>query len=285
MLEIEIAHHSSAWGPDGLVPALADIASVGFKGIETGSDEVTKFEDRPAVFNEMLAQHDISFVGISACMGQLIGADMDEEVERAVNYARFLKATGARVLTLGAPEGPASPVTDELLPRLLAALDEIGRRALDLGVTVCLHPALGSLCETAREIARFMEGTDARSLFLCPDIGHLVAASIQPEKFVETYASRIRHMHWKDYRPRKKARKAAGKGGTVKAPKAEAERRAQSFAELGKGTVDFRKLVRALNKTGYKGWITIEIERPAKSPKESAAASFAYTEKALGLLI
>ncbi len=268
-----------------MVAALADIASVGFKGIETGSDVVTKFEDRTAVFNEMLAQHEISFVGVSADLGQLIGADMDEEVERAVNYARFLKATGGKVLTLRAPEGPASPVTDGLLPRLLEAINEIGRRALDLGVIACLHPDLGSLCETAKDVVRFMEGTDPKSLFLCPDIGHLAATSISPERFVETHASRIRHMHWKDYRPRKKPRKVAGGSGAGKGQKTDSDRRRQFFVEPGKGTVNFRELVRALNKIGYKGWITIEIERPAKSPKESAAAGFAYAEKALGLLI
>lgn len=283
MVEIDLAYHTNSWGTENLVAALADIASVGFRGVETSAEVVARYEDRTLIFNEMLAQHDICLVGITAGGQPLAGMELAEEVERSVNYARFLKSTGAKILALCAPMKSGEDEAEDMVPKFCEAFNEIGKRTLELGISTCLHPELGTLCENAKDIARFMEGTDSASVFLCPDLGHLAAASAQPEKVIKSYGKRVRHMHWKDYKPRRKSGTAKAKGKTPH--RSHASDQGKKFVELGKGEISMQKVVDALNETGFSGWATIELEHPPRDPKECARASYVYAERVLDLVI
>src|SRR5688572_20538239 len=103
MSDIELACHTSAWGNDSFINALSDIERAGFKGIETTVGVVEHYEDRVEVFNEILIQHQIQLVAISAGGAKWPGMSLEEEVERSLNIVRFLKSANAKILTLMPP--------------------------------------------------------------------------------------------------------------------------------------------------------------------------------------
>ena len=56
------------------------------------------------------------------------------------------------------------------------------------------------------------------------------------------------------------------------------------FFPLGKGGVDFLALKEHLDKTNWRGWLTVELDSsPFITPKESARISREYIEKKLGI--
>jgi sugar phosphate isomerase/epimerase len=58
------------------------------------------------------------------------------------------------------------------------------------------------------------------------------------------------------------------------------------FFELGKGGVDFSAITAHLDRIGWKGWLTVELDSsPFRPPKESARISRQYLEKTLGLTV
>ena len=81
MADIEIACHTSAWGDEAFINALSDIERAGFKGIETTTGVVELFEDRVDVFNEILSQHKLRLVAITAgCPGILPYMDVSNSL-------------------------------------------------------------------------------------------------------------------------------------------------------------------------------------------------------------
>src|SRR5438477_6467574 len=114
MADIELACHTAAWGDDGFINALSDIERAGFKGIETTTGVVEQYEDRVEVFNEILIQHHMQLIAITAGGAMWPGMSLEEEVERSLNIVRFLKGANARMLTLLPPRlNPDQPVEDE----------------------------------------------------------------------------------------------------------------------------------------------------------------------------
>jgi inosose dehydratase len=110
------------------------------------------------------------------------------------------------------------------------------------GVRLGVHPHVGSLIETRQEIAQAMDATDPRYFHLAPDTGHLAGGGSDPVEIFRTYASRIAHVHLKDYQPPA----AAGGRGT--------------YVTLGRGSVDFPELIRIMNEARFDGWMNVELD-------------------------
>src|SRR5438445_6518764 len=115
MADIELACHTAPWGDDGFINALLDIEHAGFHNIETTTGVVERFEDRVDVFIEILSQHHMQLVGITAGGAMWPGMSLEVEVERSLNIVKFLKAADAKFLTLMPPvPNPDSPIEDEM---------------------------------------------------------------------------------------------------------------------------------------------------------------------------
>lgn len=90
---------------------------------------------------------------------------------------------------------------------------------------------------------------------LCLDIGHATRAGTNLEKAVEDYKARLFDLHIKDVT-------AAAKDGKA--------------IEIGRGVIDFKALVKALQKVGYKGVCSIEFEKDMTDPLAGLAESLGY---------
>ena len=104
-------------------------------------------------------------------------------------------------------------------------------------------------------------------------------AGIDPLELTRAYASRIIEFHLKDVRPENRggARQRRERNDVMKDP---------IFFELGKGGVDFPGIKAHLDKIGWQGWLTVELDSsPYRPPKKSARISRDYIEKILHIQV
>lgn len=275
MADIEIACHTSAWGDDGFINALSDIEKAGFKSIETTTGVVEQFEDRVEVFNEILSQHHMHLVGITAGGAQWPGSSLEEEVERSLNIVRFLKSADAKFLTLLAPRpNPDSPLEDEedLMP-VATAYGEIARRTQEMGIIPCLHPGPDSHVYDLKRLEKFMDFSDPAAMKLCVDTSFLDQAGVNFAKFIKENKKRIGVVHLRDIKPLAKKKKKNDPGPNFQT------------VELGKGTLNLELFVDTLLAVDYSGWATVELEKGAKPLLQQALASHQYATHTLDLVL
>ena len=164
------------------------------------------------------------------------------------------EAAGGDVLVLAASSGldgyDARPVLDDAGWRtLLANLDRLAELAASRGIRASLHPHVGTMVETADEVARVLAGS---TVGLCLDTGHLLIGGADPVALAREHAGRINHVHAKDVRLDLARRVQAGELGYTDAV------RAGIYTRLGEGDVDFASIVGSLAAAGFDGWYVLE---------------------------
>nr|BFE83545.1 sugar phosphate isomerase/epimerase [Planobispora longispora] len=78
---------------------------------------------------------------------------------------------------------------------LLGNLTKIIRNAKEFGRTVTLHPHVGTMVETEREVEHVLDGS---AIPLCLDTGHLLIGGADPGDLARRAAGRVAHVHLKD---------------------------------------------------------------------------------------
>jgi sugar phosphate isomerase/epimerase len=202
-----------------------------------------------------------------------VWADGDPEGVRQ-RAAERLKDTARAAAALGVPVVTGftgSPIWAQLYsyppndPRAIArGYEEFAERfspILDVfeheGVSFALeiHPTeIAYDYVTAR---RALAALDHRASFgINLDPSHFIPQMLDPAPFVEEFADRIYHVHLKDARRRLDGRRSI-LGSHLEFGDGE---RGLDFVSPGRGDVDFEELVRALNRIGYAGPLSIEWE-------------------------
>lgn len=104
------------------------------------------------------------------------------------------------------------------------------------------------------------------------DPSHLVWQGIDPVKFIDAFGSRIFHVHMKDA-----ARTLDGTSGILSSHLPFGDpRRGWDFRSVGRGEVDFEEVIRALNRAGYDGPLSVEWEDSGMDREHGARESCAY---------
>ncbi len=279
MSDIELACHLAPWGNRGFISALADIEHAGFRGVEATAEIVELYEDRVAVFAEILVQHRLNLVAITAGGSLWPGMNLDEEVERNLNIARFLKACGARYLTLTPPRpNPDKPLEDELdLMPAATAYGEIARRTLELDIQTCLHPESGSYVADPKRLNKFLQMSDPEAMRICVDSGFLHEAGLSPASFIKEHQKRLGLIHLRDVKPkdgksRRKSKRTKGRPRMLS-------------VELGKGDVDLHGFVKAIMASDHMGWATVEFDESVGRLPTVARACQRFVEHELDLVL
>lgn len=275
---IRISCHGITWGRQGFNQAVREIASLGIHGFEAFAFVVDDFGfERLSDFKEILAQHQLELVALYGG-GKMTDPSLFEElVARNVRLARFLEANGADRLVLGPAPRPAGGPTKEQLLNQVHCMNEIGRRTLEYGVQAGVHPHFNTAVQTLEEIDFVMERADPRYVALAADTAHLRKGNPdEPNADVDvfrTYADRIKYVHLKDWDPNLPP-EATGEGGTAII---------KDFCELGQGVVQLKQCIETLRRSGYDGWLTIELDYTRRTPLESVRMSKEYLQQELGL--
>ena len=117
------------------------------------------------------------------------------------------------------------------------------------GLTLALHPHVGTLVETAADVERMLATSDVG---WCFDTGHLLIGGTDPAAFVRDHAQRIVHVHLTDVDAALAARVRAGEQSLVTAT------HAGLFRVLGEGDCGIEEVVGLLDRHGYEQWLVLE---------------------------
>lgn len=174
------------------------------------------------------------------------------------------------------PPNPANMVAEgykffaEMWNPILDVFDEVGVKfALEV------HPT-----EIAFDIASAEAALNAlgrRPAFgFNYDPSHFVYQNVDYVGFIRKFADRIYHAHMKDAYLSPTRREAGIFGGHLDFGD---PRRSWDFRTLGRGSVDFEEIIRALNDIGYQGPLSIEWEDGKMDREHGATEACAFVRK------
>ena len=148
-------------------------------------------------------------------------------------------------------------------------LTELGKRTADAGIPLVYHNHMNSMSQPPEGTAAIMDASDPRHVRLLLDVAHYQQGGGDAVKAVTQYRDRIGVVHIKDV--------------VSPAPAIEgAPPRPYQFVELGRGTVNLKGVVAALNQIDFQGWGIIELDSvpdKARTPKDCAIISRDYLQQ------
>ncbi|MGH9176252.1 MAG: TIM barrel protein, partial [Vicinamibacterales bacterium] len=245
---------------------LDEIQQTGYAGTELGDWGFMPTE--PARLHDELAQRQLQLIGAFVPVALAKDDAHAGGAETAVRTARLMRDAGApdAFIVLSDDNGSV-PAREQNAGRIVsshglsesqwatfaAGAEEIARLVqADTGLRTVFHPHCGGYVETPTEIDELMRRTDPARLGVVLDTGHLVYGGGDPLAVLKRYASRVRHVHFKDCDQAVAATARAEGFGYLAAV------RARLFCELGAGGVDFAGVIATLREIDYDGWIVVE---------------------------
>jgi inosose dehydratase len=270
---------------------LDEMQETGYEGTELG--DWGFFPTDPAVLRGELGARGLSLLGAFVPVALKDPRAHDAGMETALRTARLLvEVEGDAPYFILADDNAKDPVRTQYAGRIrpeqgLTAAEwdtfaggaqwiaERVRQAT--GLRTAFHHHCGGYVETPAEVDKLLSLTDPHLLGLCFDTGHYSFGGGDALAGLRRHASRIWHVHFKDFAPSVGAQ-AAAKGWDY----LESVRRGV-FCHLGQGAVDWAGVVAQLRSMQYEGWIVVEQDLlPGQGeprdvpPRESARRNRAF---------
>ncbi|WP_300266220.1 sugar phosphate isomerase/epimerase [Microbacterium sp.] len=272
------AFEGGDWSKDdfeGLDRGFALAAELGYDYVEVpsyvkpgllGGEPRTDLEffNRLGTVVELSRKHGVALSSIFAA------ADLFDEESREIEW-HALEGLARIASTLGIEHLPVTVgmqrSSDELRwsRQLGALLTEAGRRTLEHGVRLAVHPHILCPLETRDEIDAFYEAADPAAVGMCLDTGHVLAGGSDPVELARDYAELITYVHAKDV-----DKEAADRAAAANDEKA----RYLTFRDAGDGDVDFAGVFEMLETAGFNGPILAENDL-ALDPEAAMRRSYA----------
>jgi sugar phosphate isomerase/epimerase len=270
---MRLAFSSNAYLHFSIEETIRRIAEAGYTGIEILADvphawPALLLESHKQSIREHLARHRLGIANVNAFMMNAVGdprqpywhpgwTDPDphyrairrEHTKRALQLARDL---GAPCITTE-PGGLLTPdqtwkVGVQLFYEEIMPCVEVAER---VGVHLLIEPEPQLLIETFEQYLEFVERIQSPAIGLNFDIGHAFCVGQDPERWIERMAPHTRHYHLEDI----------------------AATRVHKHLIPGQGAIDFEATLSAIQRTGYDGWITVELYPYIDSPDAAARAA------------
>jgi inosose dehydratase len=262
--DIKIGYSAITWGGKDL-QAMADLASLGYKGIQLRTNAFAPYRTKVSELKDALIKNNLKLAMFSSGSVEIDPAKFQSTVDTHVAHASFVKALGGNAIQMTNSLRPKDRLpTVEELKKLTQVMNEIGKQTADMGVQAVYHNHMGQLGEKPEEVEVIVQAMDPRYLKLLLDIAHYKQGGGEPQEAVIKYKDAIHTLHLKDTKPKD--------GGGYK------------FVELGQGRVDVPAVFEALNKIKFKGWGVIELDGvpdPEKSPIICAEINKKYITETL----
>lgn len=240
------------WGRDAfaerLGEAMSDIATIGFSGFETALAVLPE----PARFAELSrAAGGLALSGAHAG-GPWWDDAAGEAITKLAADAKVLPELGCERLVVSLPP-PPDPLTGAHLGRLTDHLTRLSAECGAAGVRVAVHNHAAELADDARVLTAIVD--TCPDVVLGADLGWVAHAGVDVVAFIERFGARLDYLHVRDVID-------------------------SGFIEVGRGTLDFPGILRALDAVGYTGWLVAESEftdawRGDTDPGTTAAAQYA----------
>jgi sugar phosphate isomerase/epimerase len=264
---------SNAYMHFSIEDTIRKIAVLGYTGIEILADVPHAWpsfllEERKQSIRDHLARHNLTISNINAFMMNAV-ADPRQPywhpgwTDPDPHYRAIRREHTKRALKLAAEIGAPNITTE---PGGLLTADqtwEDGARifydeimpcvelAEKLKVRLLIEPEPELMIEKFDQYTAFAERIQSPWVGLNFDIGHAYCVSEDPQHWVARMAKHTRHYHFEDI----------------------AATRVHKHLIPGHGAIDFAATLAAIQRTGYDGWITVELYPYIENPDDAARAA------------
>jgi sugar phosphate isomerase/epimerase len=277
---MHFAYSSNAYLNFSIEETIARIADLGYAGLELLADvphawPAGLLDERKRAIRECLDRHRLAISNMNAFMMHAV-ADPRQPywhpswIEPDPHYRAIRREHTARALRLakelGAPSiqtEPGGPVPagqswaaaadvfyEEIMP--CVALAE------QLEVFLLIEPEPGLLIERFEQYLEFAGRFDSPWVGLNFDIGHAFCVGQEPQEWIARLAPHTKHYHIEDI----------------------ASNRHHAHLVPGQGVVDFPAVLGEIVRSGYQGWITVELYPYINDPDAAGRAAKDVLEQA-----
>jgi sugar phosphate isomerase/epimerase len=222
---------------------LAEIASVGYDGVEVGAQHLDL--SQPEAFRQLVTGHGLMPAAIHTG-GEIYNPQAVQEA--LVNLERtvvFAAKAGAQFLAFSGRAKDDKSVAE--LQIEADSLSRVGQLCRDNGIRLAYHNHYWEIQDDCRELHYLCEHTDPAFVLLCLDVAWVHRAGGHPAQVARTFLDRIAYFHIKDTT-------------------------ATEWREVGYGDVDFAALF-AVIRTREFPWLVVEQDETQRTPVESARMS------------
>jgi sugar phosphate isomerase/epimerase len=279
---MKLAFSSNAYLHFSIENTIEKIASLGYSGIEVLADvphawPAGLLEERKDSIRRSLEKHRLTISNVNAFMMNAVAdprqpywhpgwTDPDphyrairrEHTKRALRLAAELGAPrittepGGQLAEGQTWQEAADIFYEELMPCVAVAEE--------CQVELLIEPEPELLVERFDQYLEFAGRIDSPAVGLNFDIGHAYCVGEDPQDWVARMARHTRHYHFEDI----------------------ASTRVHKHLIPGTGSIDFAATLRAIAKTGYDGWITVELYPYLEGPDAAAREARAYLLRTAG---
>ena len=265
----------STWGMPTIPidTSIPHLAQLGFDGIELTvlpgytTELSTLDSDKRSQIASLLAKHDLRLQAIAAHSSLLTDEEAHAQnmqrlkgaVDLAVDLAQEAGLPVVNTISGGKPEQ-----WEELKALLVERTHELVEYAQSRDVTIAMQPRIRTMIDTPEKMLEVLDLVGSPHLKVNFDISHSVVVGMPIEYAVAALAPHSVHTHVQDYR--------AGD------PDFE-------FLIPGEGDFDYTTYLKAMEKHGYNGFITVELSvmvqrRDSYDPFAAAALSYRVLSRA-----
>ena len=242
--KVQVGCQTRAYGspiPDRgrFLGVLDDLAELGYEGFETNYRSLEHSFDDPAPMRREFEKRGVELIGLHLGVGLFDPEKIAGEQEQILRIAKAVHGLGGKHIILSGrrlPTETAGRATRAALASKARELNRAGRSCRDLGVRVSFHNHRHELAHNAEEITYMLAETDPDLVSLVLDVGHPFPPRLPATEFVYQYPNRIAGFHLRDTK--------AGKE-----------------VMIGSGDFDFAALGKAIRRTGWLGWLIVEVNR------------------------
>ncbi len=279
---MKLSFSANAYTRFSIEETIRRIAGLGYAGLELLADvphawPAGLLDERKQAIRDALARHGLAIANLNAFMMNAV-ADPRQPywhpswIEPDRHYRAIRREHTKRALALGAELGapsiqtePGGPMAegqswaeaagvfyDELMPCIEAA-----ERC---GVLLLIEPEPGLLIERFEQYLEFADRVNSPWLGLNFDIGHAYCVGQDPQDWIARMAPHTKHYHVEDIAPS----------------------RVHRHLIPGRGAIDFPATLGAIARSGYDGWITVELYPYVDDPDEAGREAKEHLERTLG---
>jgi sugar phosphate isomerase/epimerase len=273
---MQLAFSSNAYMHFSIEETIRRIAEAGYSGIEVLADvphawPAGLLEERKQSIRNALSHHGLAVSNVNGFMMNAV-ADPRQPywhpswIEPDPHYRAIRREHTKRALKLASeigaknlqtePGGPLVPgqswdqAADVFYEELMPCVEV----AEKVGVGLLIEPEPGLMIEKFGQYLKFMERIDSPAVGLNFDIGHAYCVGEDPQDWVAPLAKHTRHYHFEDIAPT----------------------RVHQHLIPGRGAINFEATLQAIAKTGYDGFITVELYPYVENPDGAAREAFSY---------
>ncbi|NLE37380.1 MAG: sugar phosphate isomerase/epimerase [Pirellulaceae bacterium] len=277
---MRLAYSSNAYTQFSIEETIARIAALGYEGMELLADvphawPAGLLTERKDAIRICLKHHGLAIANVNAFMMNAV-ADPRQPywhpswIEPDPHYRAIRREHTRRTLHLAAELGAPSIQTEPGGPlqagqsRTAAlgvfydALMPCVELAEKLKVSLLVEPEPGLLIERFEQYLELAARVDSPWLGLNFDIGHAFCVGEDPVDWVPRMAAHTRHYHIEDI----------------------AADRHHAHLVPGRGAIDLPATLRAIEATGYQGWVTVELYPYIDNPDDAGRQAKAYLDAA-----